>query len=103
MKNLMTISLMTLTVLTGNIKAQNQEKAAVINVHTDGTKISSKTAESLLRIEVTKTEFYKVYDKQDLNELGRINEIDYDQCVGKKCLQNVGTLAEVDKIFTGSS
>lgn len=102
MKNLFTISLMSLTFLTTSIKAQDQEKAAVVNVYTDGIKITPNAAESLLRIELTKTGYFKVFDKQDMMEIAKINEINFKDCFGKKCLQNVGTLAEVDKIVTGS-
>ena len=101
MKKLITISLMTLTMLT-SIKAQNRVKAAVIGVSAENVNISPTTAESLLRIELMKMENYNVYDREDLIELGEINEIDFEGCLGKKCLHNAGTLAEVDKVFSGS-
>lgn len=102
MKNLFKITLMTLALISTGIKAQDQEKAAVVNVYTDGIKISPNAAESLLRIELTKTEHFKVFDKQDMVEIALDNQIDFKDCYGKKCLHNVGTLAEVDKIVTGS-
>jgi len=100
MKNLFTISLMALSFLTTGIKAQ--DRAAVVNVYTDGIKITPNAAESLLRIELTKAEQFRVFDKQDMMEIAKNNQIDFKDCYGKKCLHNVGTLAEVEKIVTGS-
>lgn len=102
MKNLFRISFLALTLISTSIKAQNEEKAAVVNVYTDGVKITPNAAESLLRIELTKTGYFKVFDKQDMVEIAKTNQIEFKDCYGKKCLQNVGTLAEVDKIVTGS-
>ena len=102
MKNLFRITLMTLALTSTSIKTQCQDKAAVVNVYTDGVKISPNGAESLLRIELTKTEQFKVFDKLDMLEIAKDNQIDFKDCYGKKCLHNVGVLAEVDKIVTGS-
>lgn len=102
MKNLFRITLMTLVLTSTSIEIQCQDKAAVVNVYTDGVKISPNGAESLLRIELTKTEQFKVFDKLDMLEIAKDNEIDFKDCYGKKCLHNVGVLAEVDKIVTGS-
>ena len=102
MKNLFRITLMILVLTSTSIEIQCQDKAAVVNVYTDGVKISPNGAESLLRIELTKTEQFKVFDKLDMLEIAKDNEIDFKDCYGKKCLHNVGVLAEVDKIVTGS-
>ena len=102
MKNLFRITLMTLALTSASIKIQCQDKAAVVNVYTDGVTISPNGAESLLRIELTKTEQFKVFDKLDMLEIAKDNEIDFKDCYGKKCLHNIGVLAEVDKIVTGS-
>jgi len=102
MKNLFTISIITLILLLSNINVQSQDKAAVVNVYIDGVSITPSTAESLLRIELTKTELFKVLDKQDMVEIATENKIDFKDCYGKKCLHNVGTIAELDKIVTGS-
>jgi TolB-like protein len=102
MKNLFRITLMTLTLTATSIKVKSQDKAAVVNVYTDGVKITPSGAESLLRIELTKTEQFKVFDKQDMVEIAKDNQINFNDCYGKKCLHNIGALAEVDKIVTGS-
>jgi len=102
MKNLFRITLMILALTSASIKIQCQDKAAVVNVYTDGVTISPNGAESLLRIELTKTEQFKVFDKLDMLEIAKDNEIDFKDCYGKKCLHNIGVLAEVDKIVTGS-
>lgn len=76
--------------------------AAAINVYTNGPEISPTEAESVLRIELTKSNMYNVLDKQDLIEVINKNRITIQDCFGKECLHSVGAAAKVDKIFTGS-
>jgi TolB-like protein len=59
-------------------------------------------AESVLRVEMTKTEQFNVIDKLDMNEMLKENQIDVTNCYGKKCLLKVGKSAGVDKVITGS-
>ena len=59
-------------------------------------------AESVLRVEMTKTEQFNVIDKLDMIEILEENEIDVSNCYGKKCLLSVGKSAGVDKVITGS-
>ena len=59
-------------------------------------------AESLMRIELTKTGKFNVFDKLDMMEVLNENQIDVSSCFGKKCLTSVGNQAGVDKMITGS-
>lgn len=59
-------------------------------------------AESVLRVEMTKTEQFNVIDKLDMIEILQENKIDLTNCYGKKCLLRVGKSAGVDKVVTGS-
>ena len=86
-----------------NIKFNAQsQSAAVLSVYTQSAKISPEMAESVLRIEMTKTEQFNVIDKLDMNEILEENQIDITNCYGKKCLLRVGKSAGVDKVVTGS-
>ena len=76
--------------------------AAIVSVYTQGVKISPDMAESLMRIEVTKTGKFNVLDKLDMLEVLSENQIDVSNCFGKKCLTNVGNQAGVDKMITGA-
>ena len=101
MKKLIFISLLTL--LSSQIGfSQKLKTAGVISVYTQGVKISPNMAESLLRIEVTKTEKFNVFDKLDMLEIVQAEQIDIKTCYGKKCMLSIGKIAEVDKIITGS-
>jgi TolB-like protein len=71
-------------------------------VYTQSAKISPEMAESVLRVEMTKTEQFNVIDKLDMIEILEENEIDLTNCYGKKCLLKVGKSAGVDKVVTGS-
>ena len=86
-----------------NIKFNAQsQSAAVLSVYTQSAKISPEMAESVLRVEMTKTEQFNVIDKLDMNEILEENQIDITNCYGKKCLLRVGKSAGVDKVVTGS-
>ena len=76
--------------------------AAIVSVYTQGVKISPEMAESLMRIEVTKTGKFNVLDKLDMLEVLSENQIDVSNCFGKKCLTTVGSQAGVDKMITGA-
>ena len=76
--------------------------AAIVSVYTQGVKISPEMAESLMRIEVTKTGKFNVLDKLDMLEVLNENQIDVSNCFGKKCLTTVGSQAGVDKMITGA-
>ena len=84
-----------------SINAQSKS-AAVLSVYTQSAKISPEMAESVLRVEMTKTEQFNVIDKLDMIEILEENKIDVSNCYGKKCLLSVGKSAGVDKVITGS-
>ena len=83
-------------------QAQKLNSAGIVSVYTQGVRISPDIAESLLRIEVTKTERYNVFDKLDMKEIIESANINAETCYGKKCMLSIGKAAEVDKIITGS-
>ena len=81
--------------------AQNPT-AAVVSVYTQGVDISHEMAESLLRIELTKSEKFNVFDKLDMLEILNEQQIDVSNCFGKNCLLEIGKIADVDKMISGS-
>ena len=101
MKKLLLLFVMITSSAIGVINAQ-LETAAVVSVYTQGAKISPEMAESILRIELTKTEKFNVFDKLDMMEILKNNEIDVSNCFGQSCLLRVGKAAKVDKMITAS-
>ena len=102
MKNLFNyLTLIFFSISSLSFNAQSQS-AAVLSVYTQSAKISPEMAESVLRVEMTKTEQFNVIDKLDMIEILEENEIDVSNCYGKKCLLRVGKSAGVDKVITGS-
>jgi len=97
----LSVILFCITALSYNAQSQSQS-AAVLSVYTQSAKISPEMAESVLRVEMTKTEQFNVIDKLDMIEILKENEIDLTNCYGKKCLLKVGKSAGVDKVITGS-
>lgn len=85
-----------------SVKSQEEKTVAVLNIYCDIVGITPSTAGSLLRIELEKTNKFKVFDKHDLIEIGKSKGIDLTECYGKLCLQEVGKSIEVDKMFSGS-
>ena len=87
--------------LQNNVFSQFQT-AAVVSVYTQGAKISPEMAESILRIELTKTDKFNVFDKLDMLEILNAKQIDVSNCFGRNCLLSVGKSAEVDKMYSKS-
>jgi hypothetical protein len=101
MKKLLFLIIIIASTASSGINAQ-LETAAVVSVYTQGAKISPEMAESILRIELTKTEKFNVFDKLDMMEILKSNEIDVSNCFGKSCLLEVGKAAKVDKMVSAS-
>ena len=100
-KLLIYIPFIIFSIISLSFNAQLQS-VAVLSVYTQSAKISPEMAESLLRVEMTKTEQFNVIDKLDMIEILEENQIDVTNCYGKKCLLSVGKSAGVDKVVTGS-
>ncbi|MFL2585298.1 MAG: hypothetical protein ACJ0QO_01385 [Parvicellaceae bacterium] len=101
MKKLLLLFVIIISAAISEINAQ-LETAAVVSVYTQGAKISPEMAESILRIELTKTEKFNVFDKLDMMEILKVNEIDISNCFGQSCLLQVGNAAKVDKMVSAS-
>jgi len=104
MKNIKTllIGLCLALGFTQTTQAQDENTAAVLNIYSNLEGLTPSTAGSLLRIELEKTGFFKVFDKHDLLEMGKRGGMDLTDCYGKLCLYEVGKSIEVDKMFSGS-
>lgn len=75
---------------------------AVLNIYSSVPNLQPEIAGSLLRIELEKTDLYKVLDKHDILEIGAENDIQLTHCYGRNCLLEVGKNIGVDYMFSGS-
>ncbi|MBD3636882.1 MAG: hypothetical protein HUJ25_06015 [Crocinitomicaceae bacterium] len=82
------------------VTAQAQT-VAVADLSTTGLSLSPEIAGKLMRIELIKTEKYKVLDKFDMDAALEGNG-SFENCYGKNCLITMGELLNVDYIFSGS-
>lgn len=106
MKNIFTTILICISSMCVNYNAQTKntqtKTAGVVSVFTQNVKVSPEVAESILRIELTKSEKFNVFDKLDMMETINEQQIDVSNCFGKNCLTSVGKAASIDVIVTGS-
>ncbi len=77
--------------------------AVVLNLYTRDVGVTPEMAGDLLRIELDKTGFFKVYDKHDMNEALKLKGLTPTECYGKECLYTVGKEIGVNKIFQAVS
>lgn len=85
-----------------NAQSDTAKTVAVLNIYSSVPDLKPEVAGSLLRIELEKTDLYKVYDKHDILEIGARNGIQLTECYGINCLLEVGRNIGVDYMFSGS-
>ncbi len=96
------MALLASTVHIAQTASESLPTAAVLNIHSNIATINPETAGSLLRIELVKTNKYKVFDKHDIAEIGQNQGLNLSECYGKQCLLEIGKSIGVDKMFSGS-
>jgi hypothetical protein len=77
------------------------QTAAVTNLSTQGVNLTPEIAGKMTRIELTKTEKYKVLDQFDM-ESALEGKSEFTDCYGKTCLIKIGQAMKVDFVFSGS-
>ncbi len=83
-------------------QSDSVKTVAVLNIYSSVPDLKPEVAGSLLRIELEKTDLYKVLDKHDILEIGEQNGVQLTECYGKNCLLAVGKNIGVDYMFSGS-
>lgn len=94
--------------------AQPKQSAVIANVYTYGINCSSiagktqyikdcqQKMESLLRIELLKTNYFNVIEKRDIAETIGENQTSKSDCFSKECQQKLGNLVNADKAISCS-
>ena len=83
-------------------QADTAKTVAVLNIYSSVQDLDPEVAGSLLRIELEKTDLFKVFDKHDILEIGSQNGIQLTECYGRNCLLEVGKSIGVNYMFSGS-
>ncbi|CAG5079785.1 hypothetical protein [Parvicella tangerina] len=104
MKTSRLLFIVTVLLISGFVRAQSDtsKTVAVLNIYSSVNDLKPEVAGSLLRIELEKTDLYKVYDKHDILEIGSQKGMQLTECYGKNCLLEVGRSIGVDYMFSGS-
>ena len=84
------------------IFAQNKIKLTILNVDTQGLDFTPEQMGNLLRIEAEKLDSFEVMDRYDVAYLIKKNNLILDDCYGKICLVETGTVLGADKMLSGS-
>jgi TolB-like protein len=99
MKKLITILLVTSLSWTNSF-SQNKEIIAILSIDTKNFEYDDESMADLVRIEVEKLNILEVYDKYDMADFVKNNNIQI--CYGKKCLIQIGKQLNVDYMLTGN-
>lgn len=94
-------TLVTLLLLLCLSVAGQQSTVAVLNIDVNGIEMDAVSMGNLVRLEVEKTQKYKVLDKYDLAYLIKNQDIDISNCYGRICMVEAGKILEADKMLTG--
>ncbi len=79
----------------------SQPPLAIINMPTSGVSLNATSAVNILRLEVNKTNKYKVVDKYDSKNKLEEAGINIIECRGKSCLVKAGNQLNADYVLTG--
>lgn len=86
-----------------NLFAQEKQTIAVAGIDTKNLTVDNQTMNSLVQLELEKTNLYEVLDKYDVMDISSKNEINLYNTFGKSTLVRLGKLVKADKILTGSA
>ncbi len=93
--------------LTGTLFAQKvndktRTSVTVMNIDTQGVAWDPKQMGNLVRMELEKLDTFDVMDRYDVSYVIEKNQLKIDNCYGKMCLVEIGSIIKSDKMFTGS-
>jgi hypothetical protein len=95
------VVLMMIAISTGAF-AQTGKTLAVLNIESKGVIADAEGVGNMVRLEMEKTGMYKIFDRFDVADVMKKNELDINTCYAKSCLLQAGNLLKADKMMTGS-
>lgn len=87
--------------LTAGIALAQKPRTLVMNMFTDGVRISPSAAGSMLKIEAQKTGQFTTIDKLDIS-IDSSQKVQFDNCYNIDCLVKTGVVANTEKVLSGS-
>lgn len=83
-------------------KNGNKPTVSVLNIDTKGLGNDPTQMGNMVRIELEKLDTFEVMDRYDVSYVVEKNKLNINNCYGKICLVEIGSLIRSDKMFTGS-
>ncbi|MBK5285596.1 MAG: hypothetical protein JJE25_09335 [Bacteroidia bacterium] len=81
---------------------QTGKSLAVLNIESKGVIADAEGVGNMVRLEMEKTGMYKMFDRFDVADVMKKNNLDISNCFAKSCLLETGKLLKADKVMTGS-
>lgn len=84
--------------------AKNTTKSSitVLNIDTKSLNLDPNQMGNMVRIELEKLDTFEVMDRYDVSYVVEKNKLNINNCYGKICLLEVGSIINSDKMFTGN-
>lgn len=83
-------------------KSGTKQSVTVLNVDTKGLNIEPAQMGNMVRLELEKLDSFEVMDRYDVSYVVEKNKLNINNCYGKICLVEIGSIINSDKMFTGS-
>lgn len=97
--------LLTIAFVLGVILLQAQstrETMTVLNIDSKGVNMDPATMGNMVRMELEKLDSFDVMDRYDVSYMVEKNKLSINNCYGKICLVEIGSIINSDKMFTGT-
>ena len=82
--------------------AAPKPRLTVLSIDAKGVNMDPMTMGNAVRVELEKLRLYQVTDKYDVIQFMEDHKMQVNNCFGKTCLTEVGTMMKSDKMFSGS-
>ncbi|MBL0329288.1 MAG: hypothetical protein IPP64_07700 [Bacteroidetes bacterium] len=83
-------------------KTKTKPSITVLNIDTKGLNLDPNQMGNMVRIELEKLDTFEVMDRYDVSYVVEKNKLNINNCYGKICLLEVGSIINSEKMFTGS-
>jgi hypothetical protein len=85
------------------INASTKPSVTVLNIDSKGLNIDPTQMGNMVRIELEKLNKFDVMDRYDVSYVIEKNQLNINNCYGKICLLEIGSIIHSEKMFTGSA
>lgn len=83
--------------------ALTKPSVTVLNIDSKGLNIDPTQLGNMVRIELEKLNKFDVMDRYDVSYVIEKNQLNINNCYGKICLLEIGSIIHSEKMFTGSA